>query len=451
MSRDLFGFKAEPFSVYPDNKYFFSSISHDKAISLLEYGINSRKGFMLLTGLKGSGKTMACNVLSENLKQCNVAVITENIKDPEKLITEICSGFGLDCASCDTQSSFGMLMDYFVGGYKDGMNNLIIIDDAENISDGSLELLNSFMEIEIEKCKLVQVILCGSPDMHDKMKNISSRLGPKFTFTVELAALSMKDTAEYVEHRIKKALGEDFPIFRKPAFIEIYHYSKGIPSEINRVAQKAIEIANEKKSSRVAPNHVKMAAANLYGVSRKRSITYALPVTVLIIFISIYGGYVLMNMKPSGKTITAKNDVPSEIVSPVETPAQPDTPAVIETPAQETAPAEPVAVPVKPAAEPVKPQPVAPVVVPPVAEKPVPAAKPEPVKAKYGCITTASGLKMRSKPSVTSESLTNAPYMARIDLIKMTENKEWWECEYNGAHGFMYAKFIEVTESGTCK
>ncbi len=446
MSRDLFGFKAEPFSVYPDNKYFFSSISHDKAISLLEYGINSRKGFMLLTGLKGSGKTMACNVLSENLKQCNLAVITDNIKDPEKLITEICTGFGLDCSSCDTQSSFGMLMDFFVSGYKDGMNNLIIIDDAENISDGSLELLNSFMEIEIEKCKLVQVILCGSPDMHDRMKNISSRLGPKFTFTVELAALSMKDTAEYVEHRIKKALGEDFPIFRKPAFIEIYHYSKGIPSEINRVAQKAIEIANEKKSSRVAPNHVKMAAANLYGVSRKRSITYALPVTVLIIFLFIYGGYAVMQMKPAEKTATAKAEVPQQTAAPVEQPAKTETPSV---PA--VTPSEPADVPAKPVAAPEKQKPAVPAVTPVVPVKTAPVAKPAPVKPKYGCITTTSGLKMRSKPSVTSESVTNAPYMARIDLIKMTENQEWWECEYKGTHGFMYAKFIEVSESGVCK
>lgn len=446
MNRDLFGFKAEPFSVYPDNKYFFSSMSHDKAISLLEYGINSRKGFMLLTGLKGSGKTTTCNVLKESLVNCNVAVINSNLKEPNKMIKDICSAFGRECNVQDSQSFFGLLMDFFVSEYKEGRNNLIIIDDAENISDDSLELLNSFMEIEIEKCKLVQVILCGSPDMHDRLKNVSSRLGPKFTFTVELVALTMKDTADYVEYRLQKAMGKDFPLFRKPSYIEIYHYSKGIPSEINRVAQKAIEIANEKKSSRVAPNHVKMAAASLYGASRRRSLAL-LPVGAVAVLALVFSFFYFQidndklkqpPVKEKKNTVVADNDKtqtePAVISKPVAE-MKTDEKKVVEkiTVNQSDKKVE------KPAVKPVE---------KPAENNPEPVAQ---VKEKYGCVATTSGLKIRKKPNVNSSSVGNVPYKGRVLLKGMTEDHEWWEASYKGKSGYMFAKYIKYTEAGECR
>lgn len=436
MNRDLFGFKAEPFSVYPDNKYFFSSISHDKAISLLEYGINSRKGFMLLTGLKGSGKTTTCNVLKEHLDHCNVAVINSNLKEPDRMIKNICTAFGRECNLQDSQSFFGLLMDFFVSEYKEGRNNLIIIDDAENISDDSLELLNNFMEIEIEKCKLVQVILCGSPDMHDKLRSVSGRLGPKFTFTVELAALSMKDTADYVEYRLKKAMGEEFPLFRKSSYIEIYHYSKGIPSEINRVAQKAIEIANEKKSSRVAPNHVKMAAASLYGASRRRSLTL-LPVGASIVLIIGLAVFFL-----SGND---KQPVQPEVLE--KKPVNQET--FVEK--QEASAQMPDKKPAKAAEEQVK-KPVEKPVQKPV-EKPVEKqiVKQEQPKEMYGCVSTTSGVKLRAKPDKNSSSLGNVPYKGKVRLIEMTDNKEWWKVSRNGRQGYMFAKYIKNAEGGECR
>lgn len=431
MSRDLFGFNAEPFSVYPDNKYFFSSISHDKAISLLEYGINSRKGFMLLTGLKGTGKTMTCNVLKENLQDVNTVVISSNITDPDRLLFDICAGFGLNPS--DNKANFGILMDYCVSQYKDGKNNLVIIDDAEHISDSSLDMLNRFMEIEIEQCKLIQIILCGSPDLHDRLKNVGTKLGPKFTFTVELATLSLKDTADYVEHRIKTAIGDDFQLFRKQSYIEIYHYSKGIPSEINRIAQKAMDIANEKKSSRVGPVHVKMAAASLYGMSKRKSNT-TLPISVAIIVIIAVGGYFFMKQDHPSKTVavTTQNQTAA-----VETTPAPEKTVV---PATKAEPVKPVA---KPAAPVVKQQPApAPVAPTPVVKEKTP---------EFGCVEASSGLKIRTKPSKKAGSIGNAPYRAKIKLISKTDDGKWWEIKYKGKDGYMFAEFIKPIESGECR
>lgn len=430
MSRDLFGFKGEPFSVHPDNRYFFSSISHDKAITLLEYGINSRKGFMLLTGLKGTGKTMTCSILQEGLNGVNTVLVPTGVREPEKLLAEICRGFGLDYAAESYESAFGKLMQYFVEQYQEGRNSLIIIDDTEIISDACLSLLNSFMEIEIEQCKLVQVILCGTPALHDRLKSVSSQLGPKFTFTVELAALSMKDTADYVEHRLKKALGEDFPLFRKSSYIEIYHYSKGIPSEINRIAQKAIEIATDKKASRVTSAIVKQAAAMLYGVSRRRTVKL-LPVFAALVI--IFGGayYMMFHPAPVEKVSEPVSAVPAEPVQP--------------QPAAEPQP------------EPAKEEPEQPVAVTP--EPPKPAPEPEPVKEepqapvqpKYGCVDASSGLKIRISPSRNAASIGNAPNRARVELVKKTDDGEWWEVRYKGKDGYMFAEFVKPSDTGECR
>ncbi|TCK60573.1 AAA family ATPase [Seleniivibrio woodruffii] len=433
MSRDFFGFKVEPFSVHPDNRYFFSSISHDRAITLLEYGINSRKGFMLLTGLKGTGKTMTCSILREGLSGVNTVVVSSGIKEPGKLLEDICSGFGLDRASSCSQSAFGCLMDFFVGEYKDGRNNLIIIDDAEGISDESLELLNSFLDIEIEQCKLVQVILCGSPALHDRLKNVSSRLGPKFTFTVELAALSLKDTADYVEHRLKKALGDEFPLFRKSSYVEIYHYTKGIPSEINRVAQKAIEIANDSKASRVNAAHVKQAAAMLYGVSRRRTVN-VMPVAAVFLLMTALVVYLLMrDGRKDEVAIVEPPAVTQEQAPVVEEPAAPAEEAV--QPPVAEAPA------VEPEPEPVKPEPV----------KEEPPAAVVPAHPEFGCVTAGSGLKIRKTPSRNAASIGNAPYRSKVVLISHTDDGEWWQVRFKGVEGYMFAEFVKPTESGECR
>lgn len=438
MNRDLFGFTTEPFSVYPDNKYFFSSISHDKAISLLEYGINSRKGFMLLTGLKGTGKTMTCNILKENLQDVNTVVISSGVNDPDRLLDEICSGFGLP--TTDHKANFGQLMDYSVGQYKDGRNNLVIIDDAENLAEPCLDLLNSFMDIEIEQCKLIQIILCGSPDLHDRLKNVGRKIGPKFTFTVELATLSLKDTADYVEHRIKTAVGDDFHLFRKQSFIEIYHYSKGIPSEINRIAQKAMEIANEKKASRVGPAHVRMAAASLYGMSRSRPNAF-IPVMAVLVLIIIVGGYFLFKKDNRESTAVAEQTQQTAKADSASEPKADDAVATAKT----TTVAKPVVKP-KPAPAEVKPA-----VIATTATEPAKAVKPVETVPEYGCVNAASGLKIRKKPSKNAASVGNAPNKAKVKLVSKSDDGQWWEITYRGKDGYMFAEFIRPIKSGECR
>lgn len=464
MSRDLFGLKDEPFSAYPDNKYFFSSILHDKAITLLEYGLNSRKGFMLLTGLKGTGKTMTCNILKDSVRDCNVSMIKYGSVSSDVLMTQICAGFGLDFPETDKQELFGKVMEYFVDEYKDGKNNLIIIDEAETISDENLQLLSSFLEIEIEKCKLVQVIISGCPELHDRLKHISSELGPKFTFTVELAPLSLQDTIEYVEHRLKTAVGdEEVHLFKSNSYSEIYRYSKGVPSEINRIAHKALSIAKEKKQNKVTPGYIRIAAARLYGVKAARKAKKMPTALILIILLAAAGGYYYKDML----TGSAEPDIQiqqgvdvAETAKEVqeeteEKPEIPPAPVEIQENEEEAAQQVTSSVPEpenqsEPADDTVQKQaeeiPAEPESVP--EEKPA-AAEPEKtaVAVKHGCITAQSGLKIRAGASVDSELIGTAPYMEYIELTELSSDGNWWKTMYNGSSGYMYARYIRVVDS----
>jgi general secretion pathway protein A len=471
MSRDLFGFKDEPFSAYPDNKYFFSSIHHDKAITLLEYGLNSRKGFMLLTGLRGTGKSVTCNILKETVKDCNVSIVLKEARSSDKLIKEICKGFNLP-ADAEKDQLFGKLMEFFVDQYREGNNNLIIIDNAENIDDESLEMLNNFMEIEIEKCKLVQVILCGSPDLHDRLKNIGKQLGPKFTFTVELAPLSLKDTCDYVEHRIVTAMeAGDQHFFKKQSFAEIYNYSKGIPSEINRIAHKAIEIAKEKKTSKITPRYIKMAAARLYGVKVAAKTSMKPVYAFVVILIAVVGVYFYINSDhPVLEKVLPEKEVQVTESIPVEQSTVKEDLEVTEEPQKESEQIVSHESPVpeiiddKPAGDSEKDDVVAqeeanvpePVI---VEEKPVKVVQPEvkeesekvvveeEEKIRYGCVTANSGLKMRAGASVSAELIDTAPKDFPIELLELSENKRWWKVSYQGKTGFMYAKFLKSVDS----
>lgn len=470
MSRDLFGFKDEPFSAYPDNKYFFSSIHHDKAITLLEYGLNSRKGFMLLTGLKGTGKTMTCNIMKDSVTDCNVSIVNYEAMTPDALMKKICTGFGLENAESGRKALFGQIMEYFVDQYKEGHNNLIIIDNAENISDENLLVLGEFMEIEIEKCKLVQVILSGCPELHDRLKHLDGELGPKFTFTVELAPLSLKDTADYVEHRIQTAIGEEEHLFKNNSLTEIYNYSKGIPSEINRIAHKALAIAKEKKQTRITPRHVKMAAARLYGVKGTRKGSKTPYVTIMILIMLALGGYFfrteLMNaadravslLNPEKEVVAVVSPEPEPDPEPsfqepvIEEPAVMEEPGAVDEPVSEETPAEDalrqteeVLTAEIPAEEPV---------VTPAEPEPLPEQEPlapEPVvqdpAVQHGCITAQSGLKVRSEASVSGELIGTAPYMAYIELLELSADGQWWKTNYNETTGYMYGAYIQVVDS----
>ncbi|MGE4498146.1 MAG: AAA family ATPase [Deferribacterales bacterium] len=439
---DFFGFRDKPFRLTPEPSAFFCSAPHDRAMTMLEYGINSRKGFMLLYGLPGTGRTTLCFLLRETLVNCNVSYVP---KTPDaELLQKICNGFGIEAVHKSTENEyFGAMMDYFVGEYKKGRNNLIIVDDADEYSIDAFRTLEKLSEVEIEQCKLVQVLLVGTQElcsklMYGNVKNISERV----LSVTELNLLGLSDTASYLQHRIKLAKGTDPEVLKRTAVVEIFRYAHGLPLEINLVADKAFSVAAEAKDKKVGPKHVKEAIKHISGIRQPlRVFTIAQYLTpVLIFLVLLLGGLQIktfFDMKNIEEQYAGVKPLQEE--SSVET-AEAETPEpapVIEETAPESQPA------VTAEAEPAKEEPPAVQAV----EVPAEPAKPE---IRYGCITARSGLKLRSRPSPNSEVVGVAAYNSRVPLLELKD--DWWRSEVNGQEGYLFIKYVAETNSqGQCE
>lgn len=424
---DFFGFKDKPFRLTPEPTAFYCSPNHDRAITMLEYGINSRKGFMLFYGLAGSGRTTLCLLLKETLVSCNVSYVAKTAD--EDLLGKICSGFALNVEKRLTENEFfGILIDYFVSEYKKGRNNLIIVDDADEYSTDTFRMLEKLSEVEIEQCKLVQILVVGTQELCNKLKYGKKDLNERVLFVTEISPLSLNDTANYLQHRIKIVKGTDPDILKRTAVIEIFRYSHGIPLEINLVAGKAFKAASESKDKKVGPKHVRVALQQISGVRPplRRYTASSYIMLVLTLLVLVLGGMQVRTFFAMKKievqyaetkqsTEHVKEEAETiELIKTLDEKADVLANAKIE---EEKVVDTEVAIEAEPVAEPIV----------------------EPV-IKYGCITAKSGLKLRAGANASSNVVGVALYDTNVVLLERVG--DWWKSEVNGVQGFLFAEYV---------
>ncbi len=440
---DFFGFRDKPFRLTPEPAAFFCSAPHDRAMTMLEYGINSRKGFMLLYGLPGTGRTTLCFLLRETLVNCNVSYVPKT--SDADLLQKICNGFGIEAMFKSTENEyFGVMMDYFVGEYKKGKNNLIIIDDADEYSIDTFRTLEKLSEVEIEQCKLVQVLMVGTQELCSKLMygNVKT-LSERVLSVTELNLLGLSDTANYLQHRIKLSKGTDPEVLKSTAVVEIFRYSHGLPLEVNLVADKAFQVAADARDKKVGPKHVREAIKHISGIRQPlRVFTVAQYLTpVLILLVLLLGGLQIktfFDMKDIEEQYAGVKPAAEESAAETKAAQTPEPEPVIEEAVAEPEPA-PVAKP-----EPVKEEP--PAVVQPVQAPAVPISP----EVKYGCITARSGLKLRNRPSPNGDIVGVAVYNSKVTLIEL--EGEWWRSKINGREGYLFAEYVnEVSQQDKCE
>jgi general secretion pathway protein A len=455
---DFFGFRDKPFRLTPESAAFYCSDSHDRAMTMLEYGINSRKGFMLLHGMPGTGRTTLCFLLRETLVNCNVVYIPK-VYDNELLI-KICKGFGLNPSANSSENEIiGLLIDFFVSEYKSGKNNLIITDDADEYSVDTFRTLEKLTEVEIEQCKLVQILLVGTQDLCSKLMygDIKS-LGERILLATELTILSLNDTANYLQHRLKYAKVNDPDLIKRTAVVEIYRYSHGLPLEINLVADKAFEVAASAKDKRITPKHIKRAVQHISGIREPLRVytlaQYILPV-LFVLIVLLFGLQIKTwyNMKYIEKQYTENiqplpNSTQSELDKLIASSETEEPIGSIDTPPSEIEEPKQVQ-----ELEPVIEKPVE--INPPVADTPLviqPEPTPIPVASdiRYGCVTAQSGLNLRAVPSSAGRVVMGVMHLQRVKIL---ENRDkWLLVEVNGSEGFLFSEYVkEIETDETCE
>lgn len=294
MYNSFFGFTETPFSLTPDPRYLFLSSNHQEALDHLLYGINERKGFILITGGIGAGKTTLCRVLLNHLEQnTKSALILNSFISDMELLQSINQEFGVDVPfGTGTKKEYiDALNSFLLKNFSEGGNAILLIDEAQNLSFNVLEQLRMLSNLETEREKLIQIILVGQPELKEIVSAPSLRqLNERITVRYHLGFLEFKDIEGYVEHRMIVAGGRGNLQFSKGAFGLIYAASQGNPRRINSVCDRALLIAYTKEQFTISKKIVKKAIGDLYGnqiepISVDQVWSRYSPVFIIILFL----------------------------------------------------------------------------------------------------------------------------------------------------------------------
>lgn len=240
MYEQFYGFSALPFSLLPDADFLFLSTRHKKAINLLEYGIMSRAGFIVLTGDVGAGKT---TVIRRFLKQADDSITVGVISNPSKTFGQLLNWIALAFEfpeSADQAKAYDNFVAYLIDQYARGKRAVLIIDEAQNLSPEMLEELRMLSNVNNEKDQLLQMVLVGQPELLEMLNRPELRqFAQRISIHSHLDPLTAPETATYIRHRLM-VVGGAPEIFDDESCAAVHYFSNGVPRLINLLCDQSL-------------------------------------------------------------------------------------------------------------------------------------------------------------------------------------------------------------------
>jgi len=242
MYEKFYEFSEKPFNTTPDSKFFFPSPKHTEALNSLIYAITERKGFVVVTGEIGAGKTTVCRTLLNKLElNTKVATITNTHLTCKELIAEILDELEVEYKPGTKQRLLSQLNVYLIKQLAADINVVLIIDEAQNLTPTVLEEVRMLSNLETEKEKLIQIILIGQPQLKAKLENIRlAQFKQRIAVYYHIDALNRDETQDYILHRLKLVSSNGLDVFTPRAMDLIYAHSRGIPRLINLICDSAL-------------------------------------------------------------------------------------------------------------------------------------------------------------------------------------------------------------------
>src|SRR6185369_14851399 len=227
--------KQAPFDITPNPRFLFHSSKHREAFNHLLYGIRERKGFVQLTGEVGAGKTTFCRALLEQLDgNFATALILNPVLSADELMKAIAIEFGLTVKGLDRLETVAAFNEFLLKQVEHGKDAVLIIDEAQDLTDELFEQVRLLSNLETDDRKLVQIVLLGQPELRDRLNNPRLRqLRQRITVRYHLPPLSRYEARQYIQHRLEVAGAKGSPYFTQPALWRVYSYSQGIPRLLN--------------------------------------------------------------------------------------------------------------------------------------------------------------------------------------------------------------------------
>jgi general secretion pathway protein A len=243
MYKKFFGLKENPFNVNPDPRYLFLTGHTQEALACLTYGIETRKGFILLTGEVGTGKTTLINKLLEWLHK--ERVFTAFVFNPRLSVSQffdfMMADFGIPCESHQKGQMLLKLNQWLLERYQAGERAVLVVDEAQNLSPQMLEEIRLLTNLETSTEKLLQIVLAGQPELEQKLNQPQLRqLRQRITLRAKTRQLSLEETQGYIQERLRIAGAENPNIFSPEAVAAVHRYARGIPRVTNLLCEHAL-------------------------------------------------------------------------------------------------------------------------------------------------------------------------------------------------------------------
>ncbi len=269
MYAEHYSLREEPFNLTPDPRYLFLTPQHAEAFNHLLYGIRQRKGFICLTGEVGAGKTTLCRALLNELgPTVHSALILNPMLSESQLLRAVIEEFGVEAARGDRLDYMTLLNHYLLELTAQSHDAVLIIDEAQDMPDSTLEMTRLLSNLETSTRKLLQIILVGQPELRAKLAKPNLRqLAQRITVRYHLGAMSEQDTRHYVRHRLRIAATADSPPgavqFDEGALEEIYLFSSGTPRIVNAICDKSLLAGYVQRTGVINRDLVQLAAREL--------------------------------------------------------------------------------------------------------------------------------------------------------------------------------------------
>lgn len=267
MYLEHFGLKTFPFATSPDPRFFYPSAKHQEALACLLYAVEQRKGFALVTGEIGAGKSMLCRAAFERFgDRVQTALVVHTSLSPKQFFQAVCAEFNITSRNRSKIELIHSIRSMLEDQQARNRNVVLIVDEAQNLSLPVLEEVRLLGNLETAYEKLIQIILVGQPELRLKIATPELRqLNQRITVKFHLGTLLREDIGAYIDHRMRVAGCEQDDVFTEEAKAALFQHSGGVPRLVNVACDQALLQAYVSDSQQVMLTTVQSVMAEMEG------------------------------------------------------------------------------------------------------------------------------------------------------------------------------------------
>jgi general secretion pathway protein A len=276
MYKAFYNLKRNPFEITPDPSFLFPTKRHNEALAALYYGVRRHKGFVVLTGEVGTGKTLLLRCLLQLLKKSNdvaYAYVFNGRLSPLEFLQYVAGDLGLPSSNKNKSELLLELAGYVIARSQKNLTTVLVVDEAHHLSADILEEIRLLTNLETAQEKLLQILLVGQPELDDKLdSNDLRQLKQRIAFRSQLAPLDLNETKGYIERRLQLAgaTSNVSTLFPQETIAAVHRHSRGIPRLINTICENALIAAYAKQARSVTSDIIEEIAADFrLGITRE--------------------------------------------------------------------------------------------------------------------------------------------------------------------------------------